>query len=77
MTYTDEKDSGFVADMKAELSSDMAEMSNQNLRVDKLEEKDNNIEITSVTAVSAIDSEVKFERLKREELSDLTELMQL
>lgn len=63
--------------MKAELSDDMVEMSNQNLRVDKLEGKDSNIETTSVTAVTAIDTEIKFERLKREELSDLTELMQL
>lgn len=66
-----------MAGMKAELSDDMVEMSNQNLRVDKLEGKDSNIETTSVTAVTAIDTEIKFERLKREELSDLTELMQL
>lgn len=77
VTYTDGNDSPFVADMKAELSGDMVEMSNQNLRVDKLEEKDSSIETTSVTAVTAIDTEIKFQRLKREELTDLTELMQL
>lgn len=77
VTYSDDNDSSFVAGMKAELSDDMVEMSNQNLRVDKLEAKDTSIETTSVTAVSAIDTEIKFERLKREELSDLTELMQL
>lgn len=77
VTYSDDNDSSFVAGMKAELSDDMVEMSNQNLQVDKLETKDTSIETTSVTAVSAIDTEIKFERLKREELSDLTELMQL
>jgi len=33
------------------------------------------LEKTAGTAVSAIDTEIKFERLKREELEDLQELM--
>jgi hypothetical protein len=46
----------------------MSGMAADNMKVDKVEEKDTTIEKTSETAVSAIDTEVKFERLKREEL---------
>lgn len=55
----------------------MAEMAEGNGKVDKLQKDSVKLDKTAGTAVSAIDTEIKFERLKREELEDLQELMQI
>lgn len=48
-----------------------------NGKVDKLQKEPLKLDKTAGTAVSAIDTEIKFERLKRLELEDLQELMQI
>lgn len=74
--YTDEgKGSEFLNGMKGDLNSDIMDLALEDQDVDKVQKKDNNIDKTSQNAVSAIDTEIKFERLKREEMQDLDELM--
>ena len=55
----------------------MAAQAEGNSKVEKLQKDSVKLEKTAGTAVSAIDTEIKFERLKREELEDLQELMQI
>lgn len=55
----------------------MNDMMEGNGKVDKLQKEPVKLDKTAGTAVSAIDTEIKFERLKRLELEDLQELMQI
>lgn len=67
--------SEFLAGMKGDLSADIMDMALMDQDVDKVQKKPNDIDQTSQNAVSAIDTEIKFQRLKREEMQDLEELM--
>lgn len=52
VAYSDEgKTSDFVDGLKADLDNDVSEMSADNMKVDKIEKKDDVIEKTSFTAV--------------------------
>ncbi len=63
--------------MAQSLDNDKMTLDIQNQDINKIQSKKNNLEQSAMSAFNDIDTEIKFERLKREELQDLQELMQV
>lgn len=76
--YTDEGGSSpFLDAMNKDLSTDIMDMALMDQDVNKLQNKPDSLDSTQQSAATAIDTEIKFQRLKRGELQDLQEMMQI
>lgn len=70
-TFGGEDASDFINDMAQNLDNDKMTLDIQNQDISKIQSKKNNLEQSAMSAFNDIDTEIKFERLKREELQDL------